>query len=146
MFEIWSSARGHHIYSPAFPSLAIPEFGHLYLSKEEMRNVLTKAHIAPDMVEEMLMRIYDKTYINRLGAREYLKIIDDTHLDILLLDGRSNGTLHPQANEVSAFLNGKYSPNELSAFGLEFLLRKSAVQIGRIGRLTRPSETPPVAI
>ena len=99
MFEIWSSARGHHIYSPAFPSLAIPEFGHLYLSKEEMRNVLTKAHIAPDMVEEMLMRIYDKTYINRLGAREYLKIIDNSHLDILLLDGRSNGTLHPQATK-----------------------------------------------
>ena len=64
------------------------------MSKEELRVVLTKARVKEPMIEDMLTRAYDDPYINRLGAQEYLKILDDSGLDVLLIDGRSNGALH----------------------------------------------------
>ena len=125
LFEIWSSSRGHHVYPPTYPALKIPEFGHLYLGEEEMRDTLTRAGVKDDTAAEMVKRVYEDGHINRVGLRDYLQIIADTRMEIILLDGRGNGRLHPKAKEVSARLEGKYSPEELSAFGLEFLLRKS---------------------
>jgi hypothetical protein len=130
-FQLWSSAKGHHIFEPLLAD-KVPDFGHLHLSPDEMQAHLERRGVDRAAAAKAVDRIYRDPYINRIGVKDYIRIIESSGMDIILLDGRANGTLHPMAKEVAPLTLGQYTPEELSFAGLEFLLRKSEVHYARV--------------
>lgn len=80
---IWSSARGHHVYAVAGPKEArfwkpgknpIPDFWHLLLTPDEMREYLHSGPCSEELIEPVIQWIYFGDNINRCGFEEYMEV------------------------------------------------------------------------
>ena len=77
---LWNSHWGHHLWVHIENSRyefngnnPIPDWGHLYYSKNEMFKYLEKKNIPITHIEKIVEMIYDSTLVNRL---KYDNIID----------------------------------------------------------------------
>ena len=79
---IWSSARGHHVYAVAGSKEArfwkpgknpIPDYGHLLMTPDEMREHLRSSPCTEELIEPIIQWIYVSDSINRYHFEDYIK-------------------------------------------------------------------------
>jgi len=87
---IWSAARGHHVWVDAdrqsvrFKDAAtnpIPDFAHLILTREQMREALVR-RINAGLADAVVASVYDTTFLNRLFYHHYMKIFYSSPLSV----------------------------------------------------------------
>lgn len=131
IFQVWSAFNGYHLPPHFVPEDLIEPFSHLKYNEDEFRTILEKKKFESDKILNILDRIYHSEYINRYDIRDFLKMIKDSKMEILHMDGRNHGHYHPSSASVSK-KKSRLSKEELSINGLEFLLRKSKFNINEI--------------
>lgn len=79
----WSCAKGHHFHHwDAKIMSTIPLYGHLYLDKDEMREVLHKRDAAFD-IDHCIHRIYDRVDLSRLTREQTLTSVNESSLELV---------------------------------------------------------------
>lgn len=88
---IWSSALGHHVYAVMGQKEArfwkpgknpIPDYGHLLLTPDEMREHLHSSPCAEELIEPIIQWIYHSDSINRCHFEDYMKSFQNCPLII----------------------------------------------------------------
>lgn len=128
VFQAWSSRVGHHIFSPRFPAHMVPDYSHLVLSKESFITSLMENGCSEELANSIGSFTFDENEINRVRLKDFVEKIKSGDLEIVFMDGRTNGRLQNSALQA-ANKTDEYSPEELSCLGLEFLLRKSEFKL-----------------
>ena len=90
---IWSCSVGHHVYAKVNGEEArhwkpglnpVPNYGHLFLSPEEMEDKLS-AKVSARLLEAIIEWIYTKEDINRLFYEDYVRILHASPFKVLSL-------------------------------------------------------------
>lgn len=90
---IWSCSVGHHVYAKVNGEEArhwkpglnpVPNYGHLFLSPEEMEDALS-AKVSARLLEAIIEWIYTKEDINRLFYEDYVRILQASPFEVLSL-------------------------------------------------------------
>ncbi len=104
----WSCAKGHHFlhWKPEIMN-AIPLYGHLYLSREEMREALSGAK-QPFSIDECISRIYDRSDLSRLSRNQTFATISRAPFDIASWQDYDD-TAYDAVSAKRAFKLSKYS-------------------------------------
>ncbi len=111
---IWSSAKGHHVYAVAGPKEArfwkpgknpIPDYGHLLMTHDEMREFLTSGPCTEELIEPIIQWIYFGESINRCHFEEYIKAFRTC----LLIIEKMSFAHDAAERDTLARLNSKYS-------------------------------------
>jgi len=77
----WSSSLGHH-YLHWKEDCPIPHYGHLYLDKENMENLMKKQNINSNTTRHIMERVYSRDDLSRLSYTKTKKIIESTNFEI----------------------------------------------------------------
>lgn len=114
---LWNSHWGHHLWVKVGESEyrfnqnnnPLPNWSHLYFSKEEMRILLKEKNIPKDHIDKIIFWIYESDEINRLGYDEIIKIIqksDFTIMEVMGMDGQElNNEVYQKTNIDTKFAN-----------------------------------------
>lgn len=124
-FQVWSASDGYHLPPAAFPGKRPPPYGHITMTQDQFRERLRENNPGEPSIDEAVRLVYEDGYINRVRASEFLEIIRTCGLEIVYLDGRSNGWLQYNAADAAKAAGNGYTAEELSVKGFEFYLRKS---------------------
>lgn len=136
---IWSCYQGHHTFvvhgakevrywkSGRNP---VPDFAHLLLTPEEMREFLHGGPCAPELVEPIVQWIYFNDGINRCFLEDHLAALEHSGLWCQRL-ARKPG-VNPDA-ATALRLRAKYGGRNFSVFGLEATMRKPGGGCTRMG-------------
>lgn len=90
---IWSCSIGHHVYAVTDgeevrhwkpETNPVPNYGHLLLTKGEMRLRLRKK-VSQKLLDEILDWVYQKPDINRLFFEDYVRMFDASSFEVLHL-------------------------------------------------------------
>lgn len=129
IFQNWTSSIGHHIFAPRFPQHFVPDWAQLlYPDAGSMRAELERRGASPEEARAIAEFSHHSSEINRVASRDFVRTIMGGPLEVLYLDGRTNGRIDPRAFAVAEKVAGR-SPEELTCMGLEFALRKSEFDI-----------------
>lgn len=124
-FQTWTAAHGYHLPPGAFPGRRLPPYAHLTMSPDALRSHLRSTRLDPSQIDDAIRKIYEDPYINRVSAAEFVDLIRSCGLEVVFLDGRTNGRIRPESIRASEAIGRKHSAAELAVEGLEFYLRKS---------------------
>jgi SAM-dependent methyltransferase len=117
---IWNGFNGHHYGStlshPDHRDIALP-WAHHILSPERMREYLTAGEsFSPQEADRAVEFIFDSPWLNRLGYRDYVRILDASPLKRLTMEGVRvdfAGLLRRVEEKITA---GYVKPEELIGF------------------------------
>ncbi|MCL2661922.1 MAG: methyltransferase domain-containing protein [Oscillospiraceae bacterium] len=139
---IWTSAAGHHFLHGKDRSwnpehlLAIPAWGHLYLSEKDMKLKLEKSFLDEKLICKILNFIYSSDYINRYSRTMLSQALANSNMIVRYYEERVsfnrlwaiNGVGGSELTEdiVSAIAETKYSVYDLGVVGLRVCLEKYA--------------------
>lgn len=87
---LWSSIRGHHVwvhcdgvkYEFSNEKNPVPDWGHLFLNKDEMRTYLVSNSIIESHANEIVEWVYEDTSLNRYTFEDYKRFFNECPLDI----------------------------------------------------------------
>jgi SAM-dependent methyltransferase len=91
---IWSSSLGHHVHATIKGEEArhwdpirnpVPNYGHLLMQRDEMLKYL-REHVSDLLANECVNWIYDYPHINRLFLDDYLRFIDNSKFEVVLME------------------------------------------------------------
>ena len=83
---IWTSSRGHHLHHFGPIAKLVPDWGHLFLGEDQMRNILTRQRWPEDSplnVEQALRWVYHDDEINRWDIRKLKEVFRHSAFDIV---------------------------------------------------------------
>ena len=115
---IWSSAQGHHVYAVAGAKEArfwkpgknpIPNYAHLLMSPDEMRDYLHTGPCSEELIEPIIHWIYEGDSINRHHFEDYMEAFRKAPL---VIQDMYFGYDYPDS-ETLASLRVKYGLDEL---------------------------------
>ncbi len=120
---IWTYAIGHHyqVWDPE-PTVAIPLWGHLYFTEEDME-VFLRASYGPEAARKATDYVYRSRAINRLGHGDYRRILSSTPFRTAEVTPLVNALLSPFLRTKRKLLR-HYGEEELLVFGFVALFRK----------------------
>jgi len=132
---IWSGIVGHHCeHWVADTVKAIPPWGHLYLSYDEMFQHLKDSEgIDPDRAKHMCDTIYQDPVINRVDVKRFeemfsncgLEVLEKTRIEsanrLIWLKGETGNELTP---DILQELDGRYTAEELLVYGYTLMMKK----------------------
>ena len=78
---LWSSSLGHH-YLHWTKDCPIPNYGHLYMNRNEIENHLKNIKIKTPTINHILDRIYVRDDLSRLSYTQTKEIIENTKFKI----------------------------------------------------------------
>jgi SAM-dependent methyltransferase len=93
---IWSSAKGHHVYAVSGSKEArfwkpgknpIPDYGHLLMSPDEMREYLHSGPCAENLIDPIIRWVYFGDSLNRCRFEEYIDAFNKSPLIIQYMMG-----------------------------------------------------------
>lgn len=122
----FSGPKGHHVIGEPLTRL-VPDWAHLTMSAPELTELLEESGADGAEIERTVDLVYTNGRINRVGSAEMVRGIQDCGLEVVYLDGRSNGRFLRGATDAAE--QAGRSAEELSVQGLEFLLRKSDFRV-----------------
>ena len=125
---VWTGSYGHHLHHFGAVSDLVPPWGHLFLSKDQMRAALARRDWpadAPVDREAALHWIYDGSDINRHSLGRLKSFFAESPFEIEWLVPLID-PVPPERAAVAAYLAGilPYSADDLLTRGLSLLLRK----------------------
>lgn len=128
----WHSRIGHHLFIVNAEmdyrfsgNNPVPDFGHLYLSKDEMDIKLADQGIPQSHREVIIRQIYDDTSLNRAYLENILKAFQSLSWDNIEID--TEGVAQPAADILSRIqANQDTSENRVFAENLYIVARKHA--------------------
>ncbi len=126
---IWSAWHGHHIHHFGELRDVLPPWGHLYLSKAQMADVLARQPWPADVPidrEEALHWIYDGDGINRFDIHRLKAYFAESPFQTDWFVPLFNPPPAAPAAAAAEYLSGvlPYSAEELLTCGLTFMLSK----------------------
>lgn len=121
----WSCAKGHHFMHWDQSVLdTIPTYSHLYLSEEEMREVLIAKSPSFD-VEHCLQRIYHREDLSRLSRDQTRSAVEDSPLKLLSwAENPCNAYDEKKAQEAMSRLRYPVTLEEMKVSGATVLQQK----------------------
>lgn len=125
IFQVWSSAKGHHISTALTGYEYVDDFDHLTHDLLTMRSKLEQRDVPSEAIDEIVNRMFSSSYINRERAKNILNGILTCGLEPIMIDTRNHGRYHRGAEFVDT--GGEFTIEELSITGFDFLLRKSEI-------------------
>ena len=140
---VWSCYQGHHTFvvhggkevrywkSGRNP---VPDFAHLLLTPEEMREFLHGGPCAPELVEPIVQWIYFQDGINRCFLEDHITALEHSGLWCQRLTRKPG--VNPDAATATR-LREKYGERNFSVFGLEATMRKPGGGCTRMGVASR---------
>lgn len=128
---IWSSSKGHHVYAVVGPKEArfwkpgrnpVPDFAHLLLTSEEMKQELRAGPCSEELVEPIIDWIYYSGSINRYHYEDYLGAFNRSPLLVQSICRAGN---EPPSPETTASLSAIYGKGrDFRCTALTVVLRK----------------------
>jgi SAM-dependent methyltransferase len=125
---IWTASYGHHLHHFGAVSDLVPLWGHLFLSEEQMRQVLGRQpwpSDAPINIENALRWIYRGGDINRFDIQALRIFFEESPFEIAWYQPLRD-EISPERCGIAAYVSQlvPYAEDELLTKGLSFLLRK----------------------
>ena len=127
---IWSGCVGHHVCAIVDDEEArfwkpgknpLPDFSHLYMTEEEMRDFLLKTQ-SQKLTEAILEWVYHKKDISRLFYKDYVRIFRESPFKIIYFN---DYWTRPIKNEDIKKLLEKFGPdNHYNCCGIEVAFKK----------------------
>ncbi len=124
LYFSWSGPEGHHLIGAHPGAKEIPRYAQLLMSGAELLQHFIGEGLGDDDAAWAVDRVFAHPHINRVHTTEFAKAIAKCGLEVLYVDGRSNGNYIAGADEVCKKVLG-LSREAASLQGLEFALRKS---------------------
>jgi ubiquinone/menaquinone biosynthesis C-methylase UbiE len=136
----WSSSLGHH-YEHNSPDCPIPHYGHLFMSKSELKIYLTeKARLTDSEVAKVMRQVYDREDLSRLSLSETRSIISSSSF---VVESWKEKTDENYTEALRDAVVGKnvfaIEPEDLKISGVACTLRKPAQRPGGSSLLARIS-------
>ena len=137
---IWSSAKGHHVFAIAGEKEArfwklgknpVPDFAHLYMTPEELREILSTGPCSSTLIEPIINWIYFDDAINRYHYDTYIDEFSKSTLLIERLITKSLNNISPDSETIKK-LNEKYGEKcNFSTSGITAIFRKSNIKANK---------------
>jgi len=112
---IWSCSVGHHVYAKVNGEEArhwkpglnpVPNYGHLFLSPEEMEDALN-TKVSAKLLKAIIEWIYVKEDINRLFYEDYVRILHSSPFEVLSLRPVRERVNHRIQTELERMYTGR---------------------------------------
>lgn len=142
---IWSSAKGHHVYAKSGSKEArfwkegknpIPDYAHLYMKPEEMREYLKNSSCDNELIEPIINWIYYDDGINRCAYEDYIQIFNESNLMRQCILKYETGKKDLPNQKILELLKSKYGKdNNYSCVGISAIFRKLPRELNMNGIL-----------
>jgi uncharacterized protein YbaR (Trm112 family) len=147
---IWSCAVGHHVHARLDGKEAkfwkpgrnpIPDFAHLLMTREELREYLLEGPCDNKLIEKMLEWIYESDSINRFFLDDYREILGKQDFEIDLFECTERKLSPPPPPEIKQQLAGKYGEDkDFLTAKIELLLRKPKSETKKLKQRKKKEE------
>lgn len=128
---IWTGPLGHHLWAKCetvhyrFADRAcnpIPDWGHLLLSKDEMRNgLMVNESVPPEDADKIVNWVYHTKNINRLTHAQIIESFHNSKFQIAELK-ENRKSIPEELHKLLKMKHGK--ENDYGVFGIQVVLKK----------------------